>query len=96
MGKTQSGGQGCFLGENDEYFAHCGSLLSEIAIAERGSDGWIGSELLRAESDGIVGYSNFQDLGTDGENLIVRIGSNYATDKPKLWVFSLGGEEILE
>jgi hypothetical protein len=104
------GGQGCFLGEYDEYFAYCGGLLSEIAIAKRGPDGWIGSELLSAETADIFsteptdrGYSNFQDLGTDGKNLIVRVGSDYASDDLEgtrapnvLWVFSLRRKRILK
>jgi hypothetical protein len=104
------GGQGCFMGKHDKYFAYCGAFVSEIAIAKRGPDGWIESELLSAKTPKLfgtklpdVGCSNLQDLGTDGENLIVRVESDDATDELEgtaapnvLWVFSLGGEKILE
>jgi hypothetical protein len=87
------------------YFAYCGAVSSEIAIAKWGPDGWIKSELLSAGTGKLIskitklrdeGYWNFKDLGSDGKNLIVRVGWDHATDKPDLlWVFSLGEEKIL-
>lgn len=108
--KINQGGQASFAGDNDEFFIYCQNWSSQIAVARRLSGGWEQTEIWNLETGskfnkrrpGLT-YSNIDHPGSDGKNLIVRVGPDgFGGDEGVqvtsnvLCVFDLYGSEGLE